>query len=147
MHTTNRHVLTALAFILTLSVGSEAWASCESSTGDSISATGKYGKVKFKEPFREIKPGIIPEFKGRIYFRPRNGGCFVSVNPRNGDILVGTGDLKHPGCDAGKWGWWDIKWTDDGRDSHFDAMVDFLKTQYKVTLISSGKEWKLCLDN
>lgn len=132
---------------LTLCVGQAAWGGCTKSTGDQISKTGKYGKIKFKDPYRNITREVgIPTFKGRIYFRPRNGACFVSVLGRNGDLVNGTGDLKHPGCSSGKWGWWDIKWTDNGKNGQFDATVDFMKTQYKISLMhGDNKQWELCM--
>ncbi len=71
----------------------------------------------------------------------------MAVNPRNGDTLVGTGDIKNPGCKSGEWGWWEIDWAENGRDGHFDAMVDFMKTQYKVSLFHENDGWKLCMDD
>lgn len=95
------------------------------------------------DPFRTVEGGT---FKGRIYFRPRNGGCYASVMARNKDRIIGTGDLVHPGCKSGKWGWWEITWIDKGKDGRFDATVDFIKAQYRVSLIHSvGKEWELCM--
>jgi hypothetical protein len=154
MNATKKRLLSVLTvcvltIVLTFSFATKAFADCETSTEDQVSNTAKYGKVKFKDPYRSVKAsGVKSQFVGRIYFRPRNGSCFVSVNPRNGDVLVGTGDLEHPGCDSDKWGWWDIKWTDEGGNGQFDTMVDFAKTQYKIALIA-GKNgaWELCMDN
>jgi hypothetical protein len=142
-----RYKITMAGSVIVLAAGvSSGQAGCESMANGKVTTTAKYGQVIIDTNEKRFEMGVHKS-EGRVYFRPRNGACFGSIIGDSGDVVLGTGTLKSPGCNAKKTGYWEIDWKDDNRNTKFELLIDFMRSRYVISLFKENDTVRMCMDS